>query len=44
MYMGTKINDSFIAPSVLIMKNIKRKVESRRKMGSLDEDQQRATS
>lgn len=39
MYMGTKKNDRFVAPSVLIMKDIKSKVGSGRKMGSLDEDQ-----
>lgn len=39
MYMSTKINDRFVVPSVLIMKDIKSKVGSRRKMGSLAEDQ-----
>jgi len=43
-YMGTKINDRFIAPFVLTMNNIKSKLGSRRKMRSLDEDQQRASS
>lgn len=46
MYMDTKMNDRFVASSVLIMKDVIRKVGNRKKkkMRSLDSDQQRVTT
>lgn len=41
--MGTKVNDRFASP-VFVMKDIKSKAGSRRKMGSFNEDQQSVTT
>lgn len=41
--MGTKINDRFVSPSVFVMKDIKTKAGSRRKMGRFNDNQQMVT-